>query len=54
MIQHHEQEMKNLSDVKYAMELRYTERETEAQHEHQSLMDELKNKVTRCICFRSS
>lgn len=41
----HEQEMKDLSDVLYAMELKYNERETEAQQEYQSIMDELKNKV---------
>ena len=41
----HEQEMKDLSDILYAMELKYNERESEAQQEYQSLMDELKNKV---------
>lgn len=45
MVRRHEQQMKDLSDVMYAMELRYSERETKAQHEFQSLMDELKNKV---------
>lgn len=42
---HHEQEMKELQDVLYAMKLNYTERETDAAHSFQSLMDELKNKV---------
>ena len=45
MISKHESEGKDLSDVLYAMELRYTEREAEARQEFQSLMDELKNKV---------
>ena len=45
LISRHEHETKDLADVMYAMELRHTERETEAKHEFQSLMDELKNKV---------
>lgn len=45
MIEHHEKEMKELQDVVYAMKLTYTERETDAAHSFQSLMDELKNKV---------
>ncbi len=40
-----EKEMKELRDVQYAMDLRYDERETDAAHSFQSLMDELKNKV---------
>ena len=45
MIAHHQKEMKDLSDVEYAMQLRYDERERRAEEDHQSLMDELKNKV---------
>ena len=45
IIAHHKKEMKDLSDVMYAMELRYGEREEAARQDHQSLMDELKNKV---------
>lgn len=30
----------------YAMELRFSERETEAKHEFESLIDEIKNKVS--------
>jgi len=41
----HDQEMKDLSDILYAMELKYNEREGEAQQDFQSIMDELKNKV---------
>ena len=41
--------MKSLSDILYAMELKYNERESKAQHEFQSIMDELKNKV-HCMC----
>ena len=37
--------MKDLGDVEYAMQLRYDEREAAAEEDHQSLMDELKNKV---------
>ena len=49
MVAHHQQEMKDLSDVEYAMQLRYDERETNAEEDHQSLMDELKNKVSSNI-----
>ena len=45
MIAIHETDMKEMKDVKYAMELRYNERETEATNNFQSMMDELKNKV---------
>ena len=45
MLSSHEQEMKDLNDVLYAMELRFSERESQAQQEFTSLMDELKNKV---------
>lgn len=45
IIERHKKEMKDLNDVLYAMELKYTEREDLAKQEHQSLMDELKNKV---------
>lgn len=41
----HDQEIKGLGDVIYAMELKYSEREAEAAQNFQSLMDELKNKV---------
>ena len=44
-IARNEQEMRDLHDILYAMELRFTERETEAQQEFQGLVDELKNKV---------
>ena len=50
MISQHEAEMKELNDILYTMELRHRERETEADHEFQGMMDELKNKVsTRLI-----
>lgn len=45
MIEQHKAKMKELNDILYTMELRYRERETEAEHEFQGLMDELKNKV---------
>ena len=45
MISQHEAEMKGLKDILYTMELRYRERETEAEQEFQGMMDELKNKV---------
>lgn len=44
MISQHEAEMKELRDILYTMELRYRERETEAEQEFQGMMDELKNK----------
>lgn len=46
MISQHEAEMKELRDILYTMELRYRERETEAEQEFQGMMDELKNKVS--------
>ena len=49
MLGSHEQEMKDLNDVLYAMELRFSERESQAQQEFTSLMDELKNKVGRVV-----
>lgn len=49
----HGQEMKDLGDVIYAMELRYNEREKEAVQEIQSIMDELKNKVHNDYCMLS-
>lgn len=45
MIAQHEAEMKELRDILYTMELRYRERETDAEHEFQGMMDDLKNKV---------
>ena len=45
MITGYDQELKDLHDVMYAMELRYTEREKNAQQEFQGVVDELKNKV---------
>ena len=45
MIAQHEAEMKELRDILYTMELRYRERETDAEHEFQGIMDDLKNKV---------
>lgn len=45
MISQHTAEMKELRDILYTMELRYRERETDAEHEFQGMMDELKNKV---------
>ena len=46
MISQHEEEMKELKDILYTMELRYRERETDAEQEFQGMMDELKNKVS--------
>lgn len=55
MIASHDHEMRELSDIMYAMELRYSERETEAAHNFQSLMDELKNKVhSNQLCTHTS
>ncbi len=47
MLAHHNHEMKELQDILYAMKLTYTERERDAAHSFESLMDELKNKVYR-------
>lgn len=48
IIARQDQEKKDQQDILYAMELRYMEREAEAQQEFQSLVDELKNKVSAC------
>ena len=45
MLCRHEQEMRELSDIMLAMEIRFNERESEAMQEFQSIMDEIKNKV---------
>ena len=45
MLCRHDQEMRELSDITLAMEIRFNEREAEALQEYQSLMDEIKNKV---------
>lgn len=44
MLCRHDQEMRELSDITLAMEIRFNERESEALQEFQSLMDEIKNK----------
>jgi len=49
MLCRHEQEMRELSDIMLAMEIRFNERESEAMQEFQSVMDEIKNKVQRCV-----
>ena len=43
--QHHQQEMQDLQDIAYAMELRFSEQESETLMEFQGLVDEIKNKV---------
>lgn len=53
-VAHHEQEMKDLHDILYAMELRFNERESEAQQEFQSLVDELKNKVRPIVIVHAT
>lgn len=47
MIEQHSSEMGDLRDVLYAMELRFTEREAEAEQEFQGMVDDLKNKVSQ-------
>jgi len=50
MLCRHDQEMRELSDITLAMEIRFNERESDALQEFQSLMDEIKNKVKQmCI-----
>ena len=41
----HQQEMQDLQDIAYAMELRFSEQESDALMEFQGLVDEIKNKV---------
>ena len=45
MLSKYDQELKDLKDVMYVMELKYSEREKSAQQEFQGDVDELKNKV---------
>ena len=53
MVFQHKQDMQDLRDIGYAMELRNTEQQAEAQMEFQSLVDEIKNKVRRGASERS-
>ena len=46
MMEQHDGEMRDLRDVLYAMELRFTEKEAEAEQEFQGMVDDLKNKVS--------
>lgn len=45
MTEQHSSEMSDLRDVLYAMELRFTEKEAEAEQEFQGMVDDLKNRV---------
>ncbi len=47
----YDQELKDLKDVMYVMELKFSEREKSAQQEFQGDVDELKNKVSPGYVF---
>lgn len=47
MIEQHLREMSELTDIMFAMEQNFNEREAEAKAEFQSMRDEIKNKVTK-------
>ena len=45
IIKQHKREMHDIQDIMFAMEEEWTEQESEAKQEFQSLRDEIKNKV---------
>ena len=45
MLQQHQREMSELTDIMFAMEQNFNEREGDSKSEFQSLRDEIKNKV---------
>ena len=47
VVQQHGEEMTELQDIMFAMEQNFTERETDAKGEFQSMRDEIKNKVRK-------
>ena len=46
MVEQHQKEMTELTDIMFAMEQNNTEREADAKSEFQSMRDEIKNKVS--------
>ena len=50
-IRQHEQDMQDLRDIRYAMELRDDEHKSDILLEFQGLVDEIKNKVRIYICM---
>ena len=51
MLDEHSKEISDLRDVLYAMELRFTEKESEAEQEFQGMVDDLKNRVCSMLLF---
>lgn len=49
MLDQHSKEMNELSDILFAMDQNFQERERDAKSDFQSLVDEIRNKVI--ICF---
>ena len=46
LMEQHQQEIKELEDIMFAMDENFSERESEARTEFQSTRDEIKNRVT--------
>ena len=49
----HQREMHELQDIIYAMDQNFTEQDAEAKAEFQSMRDELKNKVSCKVNYKS-
>ena len=54
MLEQHQREMSELTDIMFAMEQNFNEREGDAKSEFQSMRDEIKNKVSASALQNSS
>lgn len=51
MLDQHSKEMNELSDILFAMDQNFQERERDAKSDFQSLVDEIRNKVITCFIY---
>lgn len=51
MLDQHSKEMNELSDILFAMDQNFQERERDAKSDFQSLVDEIRNKVITCFNY---
>lgn len=52
MLDQHSREMNEISDILFAMDQNFQEREREAKSDFQSLVDEIRNKVIISLSFK--
>lgn len=52
MLDQHSREMNEISDILFAMDQNFQEREREAKSDFQSLVDEIRNKVIISFSFK--